>query len=320
MARMARAHASALRQARYRSEAVVFDWLTAVVVRMSPAARQRAATLLGLVVWALDFRHRRVAAANVKLAYGDTLTPVQQGRLVRESMRHLVRVALETFAVRTYLSDAGEVPIVVQGVEHLREAVAGGRGAILATGHLGHWELLGMVCGRLGFPGTVVVRPLDNPYLESRLLAQRTVSGNRIIDKHGAFAAARSVLLEGGILGMLIDQRPKRGGIPVPFFGAPAYVTDGLARLVLDSEAVVLPCFGVFESDGTVRVTFEGPVPVVRTGDRMADAARISADCTAIIERWVRRYPGQWLWTHRRWARPAPGVPRLAPSGDGRES
>ncbi len=320
MARMARALASALRHARYRSEAAVFDLLTAVVVRLSPAARQRTATLLGLVVWAVDGRHRRVAAANLRLAYGETLTPAQRGRLVRESMRHLVRVALETFAVRTYLSDPSEVPVVVQGAEHLRKAAASGRGVILATGHLGHWELLGIVCGRLGFPGTAITRPLDNPYLEARLLDQRTLSGNRVIDKHGAFDAARRVLLDGGILGMLFDQRPKRGGIPVPFFGAPAYVTDGLARLVLDTDADVMPCFGVFESDGTVRVTFEGPIPIVRTGDRMADAIRMSADCTAVIEQWVRRYPGQWLWTHRRWARPAPGEPRLAPPEDGRES
>jgi KDO2-lipid IV(A) lauroyltransferase len=243
-----------------------------------------------------------------------------QRRLVRASMRHLVLVAIETLAVRTYCTDNGDVPIVVQGEEHLRDAAASGRGVILATGHLGHWELLAVVSGRLGYPFTVIARPLDNPFLEARLLEQRSVSGNRVLDKHGAFPEARRILLGGGIIGTLFDQRPKRGGIPVPFFGADAYVTDGLARLVLDSDAVVLPCFGVFETDGTARVTVGSPMPIVKTGDRMADAVRVSADCTAIIEQWVRRYPDQWLWTHRRWATPKPGAPRLAPLEDGRES
>lgn len=313
---MANRPVSALRQARHRVEVAVFDALSAVVGRLSPGARRAVATVLGTFVWAADVRHRHVARDNVRLAFGDTLSPADARRLVRASMRHLVLVAVETLAVRTYFADDGEIPIVVQGLEHFREAHASGKGVLVITGHLGHWELLAIVSGRLDYPCTAIVRPLDNPLLEARLCERRTMSGNQVLDKHGAFPEARSILLGGGVIGTMIDQRPKRGGIPVPFFGRPAYVTDGLARLVLDSDAVVLPCFGVFETDGTARVTIEPPVPVVKTGDRAADAFRITTDCTSIVERWVRRYPEQWLWTHRRWAAPKPGGPRLAPPED----
>jgi Kdo2-lipid IVA lauroyltransferase/acyltransferase len=316
----ARPQPTGLRKIRCRTELAVFDGLLAIVGRLSARSRRRLACVLGTLVWALDVSHRRVARANVRLAYGDTLPEHDQRRLVRASMRHLVLVAIETLAVRTYFADYGDVTIVVQGEGHLRDAAASGRGVILATGHLGHWELLAIVGGRLGYPFTVIARPLDNPFLEARLLEQRSVSGDRVLDKHGAFAEARRILLDGGIIGTLFDQRPKRGGIPVPFFGVDAYVTDGLARLVLDTDAIVLPCFGVFETDGSARVTVGPPIPIAKTGDRMADAVKVSADCTAIIEQWVRRYPDQWLWTHRRWARPKPGDPRLAPPEDDREA
>jgi KDO2-lipid IV(A) lauroyltransferase len=142
------------------------------------------------------------------------------------------------------------------------------------------------------------------------------MSGNRIVDKHGAFPEALRVLQDGGFLGLWIDQRPKRGGIPVPFFGRDAYTTDGLARLVLASDAAVVPCFAFLEQDGFVRLVVEPEVPVSHTGDQAADAYRITADCTAVIEQWVRRYPEQWLWTHRRWAVPKPGAPRLSAPED----
>jgi KDO2-lipid IV(A) lauroyltransferase len=232
-------------------------------------------------------------------------------------MRHFARLAVETLAFRRYLAEAVDARVHVEGLELLREAHRRGHGVIGFTGHLGHWELLSFMLGRLGMPATGIARPLDNPYLEERLTRIRTLSGNRVINKHGAFREGLAVLQQGGFLGIWIDQRPKRGGILVPFFGTDAYTTDGLARLALGSKAAVVPCFAVHETGGSWRMVIEREVPVARTGDYEADVYRITADCTAILERWVRRYPDQWLWTHRRWAVPTQDVraARSAPPG-----
>ena len=239
---------------------------------------------------------------------GATLPPRDARRLVLGSMRHFARLTVETLAFQQYLAEDVDAHVRVEGFEHLREAHGKGRGVIGFTGHLGHWELLSFMFGRLGMPATGIARPLDNPYLEERLVRLRTLTGNRVINKHGAFREALAVLQGGGVLGIWIDQRPKRGGITVPFFGNDAYTTDGLARLALASEAAVLPCFAVQEADRSWRMVIEPAVTVVRTGNAEADAYRITADCTAILERWVRRYPDQWLWTHRRWAVPTLGA------------
>jgi KDO2-lipid IV(A) lauroyltransferase len=157
---------------------------------------------------------------------------------------------------------------------------------------------------RLGVSAAVIARPLDNPHLERRLARLRTLSGNRVFAKRGAVHEALSFLREGGVVTLLIDQRPKQGGIPVPFFGHDAYTTELLAMLALRTGAPIVPAFAFLESDGSWRIVVEPEVPVARTGDLEADTYRITADCTAILERWIRRYPDQWLWAHRRWKVP----------------
>ena len=99
----------------------------------------------------------------------------------------------------------------------------------------------------------------------------------------------------------MIDQDAGADGVFVPFFGRLASTTPTLALLALRTEAPIVPVFARVEPDGTITVHIE-PVVVSRpTGDRDADVLRLTAECTAIVERWARRNPEQWLWLHRRW-------------------
>ena len=297
----------AARQVRHRVEASIFDVLSAVVRLASPRVRLALGSALGTLVWALDVRHRRVARENVRLAYGTSLAPRESRRLVLGSVRHFTRLALETLAFPRYLADAARSQIRVEGLEHGAAAIAKGRGVIGFSGHFGHWELLIFTMAQRLRPASVVARPLDNPHLEKRLSRLRTLSGNRVVAKRGAVSDALSVLEGGGIVTLLIDQRPKRGGIPVPFFGHPAYTTELVATLALRTGASIVPAFAFLERDGAWRIVLEPEVPVVRTGNLRTDAYRITADCTAVLERWIRRYPEQWLWMHGRWRAPRTG-------------
>jgi len=300
--------ARVLLDARYRIEAAAVGGLSLLARLASVRGRHLAADGVGTLHWALDTRHRRVARENLRLAFGDTLSREEVGRMVLASMRHVAHVAVETLAADRYLAGNVDARVPVEGLEHARAAVARGSGVIMISGHLGNWELLGPMMGRLGLPVAPIVRPLDNPYLEARLAKLRSIAGGRLIDKHAAFRQALAHLRRGGSVGLLIDQRPKQGGIAVPFFGHDAYTTGGPAALAHASAAAVVPCFLVRQPDDTLRLVVEPELPVPRTGDRGADGYRLTADCTAVIERWVRRHPAQWLWTHRRWAVPTHGA------------
>lgn len=288
------ASAGPLRRARWAIEAAAVDVCLAAVGRLSPRRRVSLGDALGTVFWAVDARHRRNAQRCIALAFGDAFSRRDVQRLTLASMRHYTRVIVETAAFRNFQPDA----VRVEGLEHLRTALGKGRGLLGFSGHFGHWELLHLALGHHGMPSLAVVRPLENPRLERRLTSLRGLGGNGIIAKRGAVSSVLKLLREGRFVTMLIDQRPEHSGSPVSFFGCRAFAADALASLALRTGAPIVPGFAVLEPDGSWHVVVEPEVPVVASGDIRADVRRVMTDCTAILERWVRRYPEQWLWTH----------------------
>ena len=101
-------------------------------------------------------------------------------------------------------------------------------------------------------------------------------------------------------------------GVFVNFFGIPACTASGVARVALHTGAAVVPAFTIWDPAlRKYRVEFDRAVDLVRTGDQEADAVANTALFNKIIEDYVRRYPDQWLWVHRRWKTRPPGEPGL---------
>ena len=162
--------------------------------------------------------------------------------------------------------------------------------------------------GLLDIPFSVIARPLDNPALDRRLIGLRRTTGNAVIPKRRAVRETMKAVARGSGVAILIDQDAGRDGVFVPYFGRLASTTPTLALLALRTEAPIVPVFARVEPDGTIAVHIEPVVEARATGDRDADVVRLTAACTAIVERWARSTPEQWLWMHRRWkTRPATG-------------
>jgi len=163
--------------------------------------------------------------------------------------------------------------------------------------------------GLLGVPFAVIARPLDNPVLDRRLTQLRSGTGNAVIPKRRAVRETMRALGRGAGVAILIDQDAGTDGVFVPYFGRLASTTPTLALLALRTEAPIVPVHAKVEKDGTITVRIEPVVAVRPTGDREADVLRVTAECTAIVERWTRSNPEQWLWMHRRWkTRPPDGT------------
>ena len=163
--------------------------------------------------------------------------------------------------------------------------------------------------GLLGIPFAVIARPLDNPILDRRLVQLRSGAGNAVIPKRRAVRETMRALARGAGVAILIDQDAREDAVFVPFFGRLAATTPTLALLALRTEAPIVPVFARVETDGSISVHIEPAVESRPTGDRDADVLRLTAACTAIVERWARRNPEQWLWMHRRWKTRPPGEP-----------
>ena len=256
---------------------------------------------VGALAGRIDRRHTAIALDNLQRAYGDELSADERERVLRACWRHFGRITFDALAFPRLKEEALGSIVKVYGLEHAREALAQGRGALVFSAHYGHWEAGAYAMGLLGIPFAVIARPLDNPVLDRRLIQLRSGSGNAVIPKRRAVRETMRALGRGAGVAILIDQDAGADGVFVPFFGRLASTTPTLALLALRTEAPIVPVFARVERDGTIAVHIE-PVVVSRpTGDRDADVLRLTADCTAIVERWTRRNPEQWLWLHRRW-------------------
>jgi len=269
--------------------------------RLSPGAGRRLGAALGqLAFWALPGR-RRVALANLAEALGSELDARARVKVAQANFRHLGVTAVE--CCRLFFGPPGDLlgRVRVEGVEHIKAALADGRGVFYLGAHFGNWELLAVAHRLTGFPLSVVVRPLDNPFLEALLTQGRERSQVRLIYKRAAIRGVTTALARGECVGVLLDQNAGRHGVFVPFFGRPASTSRTLAVLALRTGAPVVPAFIRRLPDGDHAVTIEPALPIVRTGDRERDVELNTARFTAVIERHVRAQPEQWFWVHRRW-------------------
>lgn len=288
-------------------------WLLAGFLRVLPRPLARGLGMAtGLAAYALYRRLRRVGTRNLDLAF-PAMSAREKKRVLRGVYVNLGRLLAEFALFPRYTKDNIERVAVYEGFQNFAEANARGKGVIFLTAHLGGWEVSSFAHSIYGHPMDIVMRPLDNPYVDALVDRYRTRYGNRTFSKQDFARGLLSALKNGETVGILMDTNmtPPQGAF-VPFFGVPACTATGIARVALHTDAAVLPAFGVWDENlGKYKICFEPALQLVRSGDDEADAIANTAAFTAVIERYVRKYPDQWLWVHRRWKTRPPGEPPL---------
>jgi KDO2-lipid IV(A) lauroyltransferase len=184
---------------------------------------------------------------------------------------------------------------------------------LIVTGHLGAWELSGFYHSLMGHTMSVVIRPLDNRRLDAFVNDNRCLHGNRVIDKDDFGRGLLLAMRARQTVAILMDTNmtPPQGEF-VKFFGIDACTGTGLAHIARKTGAAVLPGFMLWEPAERRYVLHFGPqIEIPRTDDTAADILAATQLCTSVIEAWIRRYPDQWLWIHRRWKTRPPGQPGL---------
>jgi len=260
----------------------------------------------------LRSRLRRTGERNLELAFPE-LTAAERRGLLRGSFESLGRL-LGVFSRFTKADvDCLKDSIDCEGLEWLEAALKKGRGAILFTGHVGAWELSSFALSLFGHPLSFLVRRVDNPKIEAMIDRARTHLGNRTIDKRSAAREMLQILRDNGTLGILVDLNTlDREAIFVDFFGRPAATTFLVAKLALRTGAEVLPVFAPWDEDRKrFLLKIDRPLTIERSRDEQEDVRRLTQQYTRVVEDYVRRYPDQWLWIHRRWKTRPPGEPEI---------
>ncbi|RMI28168.1 phosphatidylinositol mannoside acyltransferase [Nocardia stercoris] len=229
-------------------------------------------------------------------------TPAQvPDELVRASMRSYARYWCEVFRLPSMdpVWLAEHIETAATGLEHIHESVRGGSGAVLALPHSGNWDLAGVwLVQRVGTP-TVVTERLRPESLFRRFVRFRERLGFEIIPLTGGavppFEELTSRLRQGRIVGLLADRDLTDAGVPVTFFGEPARMPAGPARLAIDTGAPLLPVHCWFTPDGW---GFHVDAPIDTVGG-VQPTAQILADRFATG---IAAHPADWhmlrsVWT-----------------------
>jgi KDO2-lipid IV(A) lauroyltransferase len=288
-------------------------WLIIKTIGLLPRFLARtAAIVLGWTVYVLHLRLRRVGMRNLALALPQT-SHHERVRILRGVFTSLGRQLAELCLFPKYTRENVSQVVVYDGFENFERALARGKGVLFLTAHLGAWELSAFAHSLHGHPLKIVMRPLDNTYLDRLLRQYRTMHGNETVDKDDFVRGLLSAMKNGEMVGILMDTNmtPPQG-VFVDFFGIPACTASGLARIALRTDASVVPGFTVWDPVlRKYRLRFDPAVTLIRTGNDDADAVANTGLFTKIIEDYVRRYPDQWLWVHRRWKTRPEGQPPL---------
>lgn len=294
-------------------------WLVLAVRRavgIAPAPVAGAiGTVIGLVFYAVDGGHRRLAVSQLRAAF-PVRSEAECRRIARQTFVHFGQSVVMALRASTFTARQLLDMVEVEGADRIHTALAGGRGAIVFSGHFGYWELHGLIHALVLSPMSVLARPLDNPHLHDLLERMRRATGNAVIYRQGALRRVLRALNANECVAMLIDQHIQGAdAVPVDFFGRPAATTSALATLALRTGAPLVPAFAIPLPDGRCRLVYEHPVevPPATSADPVLE---LTQRCTDVLEMYVRRYPHLWLWMHRRWrdVAPAESVPGMFPA------
>ena len=288
-------------------------WPFIKILGLMPRSLARAFAIgLGRAVYLLHFRLRQVGMRNLAMALPEK-SEAERAGILRGVFTSLGRQLAELCQFPKYTPEnVGEV-VVYDGLENYERAYARGKGVLFLTAHFGGWELSAFAHSLHGHWLHIVMRPMDNQYLDQLIEHYRTMHGNKTVAKDDFVRGLLAAMRAGETVGILMDTNmtPPQG-VFVDFFGIPACTASGMARIALRTDAAVVPGFTIWDAAlGKYRLRFDPALELIRTGDQEADIVANTQKFTKVIEDYVRAYPDQWLWVHRRWKTRPEGQPPL---------
>jgi len=271
----------------------LFQGLAAVLPRRVAAA---LGALIGELVYSVGIR-RTVTKENVHAAF--PMLPARAIRQVaRAAYRHFGRVAVSFAWLPRLGPHALKRWIFIKGLEVFDEVLQRGKGAIIVSGHLGNWELMGATVAALGYPVTYVVTTQRNKRVEALMDGLRESAGIEIVKMREGVRGVLSALKRNRLVAILMDQDAHEAGAFVPFFGRAASTPKGAAVFHLKTGSPLIFVRSCRISRERYVIHFEELNTAIL---EPRNAETITALATRELEDAIRETPEQWFWMHRRW-------------------
>jgi KDO2-lipid IV(A) lauroyltransferase len=272
-----------------------------VARRLSFGAAGKLGSFLGGLALSPFGARKEICMDNLRRAFPEK-TEAERAEIARGAYRGYGRAVLEMLwsggasaeeHLATMRPANGEVPLA---------ALARGKGLILLSAHFGAWEfIVSSLSLHLGHPVVAIAQPQRNRYIDAIITSNRNRFGCSTVTMHQSVRTVVTLLRQGKIVGMLGDQSGPKESVFIEFFGRPAATHRGAAAFSLKNDTPIVMFFLLRQPDGTYEAQFEEVDRAGLAGYTEENVIELTRRHTAVLERYVRRYPDHWLWMHKRW-------------------
>jgi len=278
-------------------------WLLAKVVQLMPAwLVDKVAVVLGKTAYHILTSRRRIAMDNLRRAFKDEKTEDEYKDIAKGAFVNFARTTLEFMRLPIIMKNG--INKIISGDEERKfidQAMQGDKGMVLITGHFGSWELFGGWLASLGYPTDFLVGQQHNLLVDKMLNDLRRSTGVGLIPVGVAARHVIKALKNRHQVAFISDHHSASGGVVVKLFDRPASTPKGAAMFSIQVGCpVVLGVLLRKKYNLHEPIVFE-PIYPPDTGDKEKDIESITQQYTSLLESVIRKYPDQWMWTHRRW-------------------
>ena len=275
-------------------------FLFAIFKRLPFALVKYIGLMIAFIIQHIIRYRTKLVKENLRRAFPD-YDEKQIKQITKDVYRNFSFLWTEWLQSWRFEKDFAKENCVVENWDIVGEAMAQKKGMVMYTGHLGNFEWIARYVQHDHGQVTGIMRRMHNKYINDFSIRIREDLGFGVIYTDGAFQKTLELLANGGIIGIAGDQDAHEKGVFVDFFGIPSSTAVGAAMFHLKSGAPIIFAAGIRDKWGKFRFIFEN-VPVPDSKDITDDNIyRITQAATSLLEKYIRLYPGQYFWTHRRW-------------------
>lgn len=261
-------------------------------------------SVLVSIAFCFTIRQRKIAEQSIGIAFGSEKSPEERKRIIKQCFDYFGRGMAELLYYMAH-PQMVDKRVFFEGKHHLDEALAKGKGVVAVTAHYGNFPLMMLTCAFRGYRTSSIIRQTRDEKLTDFLYRKRLEVGLKTVyalPRRRCVTDSLKELRSNGLLFIPIDQNfGSDGGVFVDFFGRQAATATGPAVFAARTGAVILPMFIVRQEDDTHKIIIEPPIPLAARDTEQESMNETMAEVTRLIERYIRRYPHEWAWMHRRW-------------------
>jgi Kdo2-lipid IVA lauroyltransferase/acyltransferase len=255
---------------------------------------------LGLAIYYILKSRRAIALNNVSRSFPDN-NYLWHKKICRDSFRNFGISAMEFVQLKKFDNKFIDKYITIEGEEHIKVALALGKGIIGICPHLGNWEYVAAYVATKGYPVSVIMKRQSNRYVNNLIERLRTSFGMELIYKNKAGFPVVRALKKNKIVAFVADQDAGKNGIFVDFFGRPASTAQGPARFAQSYNSPAMIFAGVRGKNGTFKIVISPILKFDYNKNNKTAIFKNTMQWTHAIEEYIRKYPEQYFWMHRRW-------------------